>query len=120
MRGAVQIGIEQIQVLDVPDPVGGDGMAVVKVRAAGICGSDLHPYHGRAKPQTLPDGHEIAGEVVDLPPDYRGPIRVGDLVAVDTICYGVACGICEACQSGHPYHCPSRWTTPNWGGGFAQ
>src|SRR5712691_7538645 len=113
MRGAVQTGIEQIQVFDVPDPRGGDGMAVVRVRAAGICGSDLHPYHGRAKPQTLPDGHEIAGEVVDLPPDYSGRIRVGDLVAVDTIAYGVACGTCDLCQGGQPYHCSTRWTTPN-------
>ncbi len=88
MRGVVQTGLERIEVLDVPQPVGGEGIAVVRVRAAGICGSDLHPYHGRATPQTLPEGHEVAGEVVDLPGDYRGPIRVGDLVAVDTICYG--------------------------------
>jgi threonine dehydrogenase-like Zn-dependent dehydrogenase len=120
MRGAVQTGLERIEVLDVPQPVAGEGIAVVRVRAAGICGSDLHPYHGRTTPQTLPEGHEVAGEVVDLPGDYRGPIQVGDLVAVDTICYGVACGTCDVCQDGQPYHCPARWTTPNWGGGFAE
>jgi threonine dehydrogenase-like Zn-dependent dehydrogenase len=120
MRGAVQIGIEQIEVRDVPEPLSGEGIAVVRVRAAGICGSDLHPYHGRATPQVLPDGHEVAGEVVALPDDYRGPLRPGDLVAVDTICYGVACGACDACAEGFPFHCPARWTTPNWGGGFAE
>jgi threonine dehydrogenase-like Zn-dependent dehydrogenase len=120
MRGAVQTGIERIEVRDVPEPVGGEGIAVVRVRAAGICGSDLHPYHGRAARQTLPDGHEVAGEVVELPANYQGQLRLGDLVAVDTICYGVACGSCDACQEGFPFHCPARWTTPNWGGGFAE
>ena len=120
MRGAVQIGIEQIEVRDVPDPDPGEEMALVRVRAAGICGSDLHPYHLRAKPISIPEGHEVGGEIARLPPSYGGPLRVGDFVAVDTLCWGVACGSCAICQSGNPFHCPTRLATPNWGGGFAE
>jgi threonine dehydrogenase-like Zn-dependent dehydrogenase len=68
----------------------------------------------------LPDGHEVAGEVISLPPGYAGPARVGDLVAVDTVCLGVACGACAVCQSGQPFHCPFRAGAPARGGGFAE
>jgi threonine dehydrogenase-like Zn-dependent dehydrogenase len=120
MRGALQVGIEQIEVHDVPAPEPGDEMALVKVRAAGICGSDLHPYRLRSKPISVPEGHEVGGEVVSLPSSYVGPIRAGDLVAVDTLCWGVACGTCPICQSGNPLHCAVRIATTNWGGGFAE
>lgn len=120
MRAAVQIGIDQVEVVDVPELPVAEGNAVVRVRAAGICGSDLHVYHGRSQRQSLSDGHEIAGEVARLPGNYTGPIRVGDLVALDTICLGKACGRCAACQAGQPFHCPERATAPAWGGGFAE
>ena len=120
MRAAIQTGLRQIEVRDVPEPAIAEGSALVQVRAAGICGSDLHPYRERAESQTLPDGHEVAGEVSYLPPDYRGPIRVGDLVAVDTICLGRACGACAICRAGQPFHCPRRHDLPSPGGGFAE
>jgi len=120
MRAAVQTGIHQIDLRDVPEPSPADETAIVRVRAAGICGSDLHPYHGRVEPQSLPDGHEVAGEVLHLPPGYRGPIRVGDLVALDTICLGRACGTCALCLAGQPFHCSRRHGSPDWGGGFAE
>ncbi|MGH7862942.1 MAG: zinc-dependent alcohol dehydrogenase, partial [Candidatus Dormibacteraceae bacterium] len=120
MRGAVQTGIRQIEVRDVPEPPPVEGMALVRVRAAGICGSDLHPYHGRPEPQPLPEGHEVSGEVIDLPPDYHGPIRSGDRVAMDTICLGRACGTCAFCLAGQPFHCAERRAGPYPGGGFAE
>jgi threonine dehydrogenase-like Zn-dependent dehydrogenase len=120
MRAAVQSGIREITVVDLDEPGVSDATAIVATRASGICGSDLHPYHGRAEPQRLPEGHEVAGEVLHLPRDYRGPVRVGDLVAVDTICLGLACGSCVYCQAGQPIHCPGRRVAPRWGGGFAE
>ena len=120
MRGAVQTGIRQIEVRDVGEPTGDSSTALIRVRAAGICGSDLHPYFGRATPQQYPEGHEVAGEIVSLPIDYGGPLRPGDLVALDTICLGMACGDCGQCIAGQPFHCPTRLRLPYGSGGFAE
>ena len=117
MRAAIQNGPSEIEVRDVSAP-GRDG-ALVRVVAAGVCGSDLHQYFQRAEPQSLPDGHEVAGEVVSLPNAYAGPIRIGDLVAVDTICHGKACGACAFCRAGQTFHCLERDKTQGWGGAFA-
>jgi L-iditol 2-dehydrogenase len=120
VRAALQRGRRAIEVVDLPEPHPTGDEALVAVRAAGICGSDLHPYHGRDEPQSLPEGHEVAGEVLELPADYRGPTRVGDLVALETICLGVSCGRCELCRQGQPFHCPERRSAPRRGGGFAE
>jgi threonine dehydrogenase-like Zn-dependent dehydrogenase len=115
MRAAIQNGLSEIDVRDISAP-GRDG-ALVRVVAAGVCGSDLHEYLQRSQPQSLPDGHEVAGEVVSLPNAYAGPIRIGDLVAIDTICHGKACGACVFCRAGQTFHCPERDKTT--GGAFA-
>jgi threonine dehydrogenase-like Zn-dependent dehydrogenase len=120
MRAALQTGIRTVEVHDVPEPQADGETALVRVRATGICGSDLHPYHERAEPQTLPAGHEVAGEVAYLPPGYAGPARLGDLVAVDTICNGAACGVCDLCLAGQPFHCPARHQGSPRSGGFAE
>jgi threonine dehydrogenase-like Zn-dependent dehydrogenase len=120
VRAALQRGVRTIEVVDLPPPRPTGDEALVAVRAAGICGSDLHPYHGRSEPQALPEGHEVAGDVLELPPGYQGPARVGDLVAVETICLGTACGGCEMCLAGQPFHCPARRTAPARGGGFGE
>jgi threonine dehydrogenase-like Zn-dependent dehydrogenase len=108
MRAAIQAGVRAIEMVEIDEPPLEDGAALVRVRASGICGSDLHPYHARSERQPLPDGHEVAGELVELPDDYRGPLRVGDLVALDTICMGVSCGDCAQCAAGRPFHCDTR------------
>jgi threonine dehydrogenase-like Zn-dependent dehydrogenase len=120
VRAALQRGRRAIEVVDLPEPRPTGDEALVAVRAAGICGSDLHPYHGRDEPQSLPDGHEVAAEVLELPAGYNGPARVGDLVALETICLGTACGQCEPCRAGQPFHCPARRSAPRRGGGFAE
>ncbi|HLZ08504.1 MAG TPA: zinc-binding dehydrogenase [Chloroflexota bacterium] len=120
MRGAVQTGIEQIEVREVGEPTGDASTALVRVRASGICGSDLHPYHGRSAPRQYPEGHEVSGEILSLPSSYDGPLRPGDLVALDTICLGLACGKCAHCLAGRPYHCGPRLKTPYGSGGFAE
>jgi L-iditol 2-dehydrogenase len=117
MRAAIQTGLSEIDVRDVPAP--GRNGALVRVVAAGVCGSDLHEYLQRSQPQSLPDGHEVAGEVVSLPDAYAGPIRIGDLVAIDTICHGRACGACVFCRAGQTFHCLERDKTAGWGGAFA-
>jgi threonine dehydrogenase-like Zn-dependent dehydrogenase len=118
MRAAIQTGLSTIDVRDISAPDQED--ALIRVLASGICGSDLHVYHLRSEPQSLPDGHEVAGEVVRLPPSYTGPISIGDLVAIDTVCLGKSCSACTFCLAGQSFHCTARDRTPAWGGGFAE
>jgi threonine dehydrogenase-like Zn-dependent dehydrogenase len=119
MRAALQRGVHTIELADLPLPIPAPDEALVAVKAAGICGSDLHPYHGRAEPQPLPDGHEVSGEVLELPRGYAGDLKPGDLVAVETICLGAACAVCSFCRAGQPFHCPNR-REPRRGGAFAE
>jgi 2-desacetyl-2-hydroxyethyl bacteriochlorophyllide A dehydrogenase len=78
---------------------------LVKVKRVGICGSDLHIYHGTNPLATLPRvvGHEVAGEVVEVGPDVAN-LKVGDHVVVEPIRY---CGECYACRKGQPNVCQS-------------
>jgi len=107
MKAALLVGPRRIAVREVPSPRPGRGEALVRVRAVGICRSDLHYYlHGRigsqvvrSYPQEL--GHEPAGEVAALGPGARG-VRVGDRVAVEP---AVPCGKCELCRRGRGNIC---------------
>lgn len=76
---------------------------LVKVKRVGICGSDMHIYHGTNPLATLPRvvGHEVAGEVVEVGDDVK-TIQVGDRVVVEPIRY---CGTCYACRKGRPNVC---------------
>lgn len=86
----------------VEKPVALPGELIVRVLAAGICGSDRHMYKGEyptAIPVTL--GHEFCGiveEVGDGIPSFAG----GELVTVDP---NIACGTCAACRRGRPNLC---------------
>ena len=67
-------------------------------KRVGICGSDMHIYHGTNPLATLPRvvGHEVAGEVVEIGQGVTG-IKVGDHVVIEPISY---CGKCYACRKG--------------------
>ena len=68
------------------------GELLIKVAAAGICGSDMHAYlgHDERRPAPLILGHEVSGTIMDAPAD-AGRIVVNPLVT---------CGSCEACLGG--------------------
>ncbi|MGJ3195522.1 zinc-binding alcohol dehydrogenase family protein [Peribacillus frigoritolerans] len=76
---------------------------LVKVKRVGICGSDMHIYHGTNPLATLPRvvGHEVAGEVVEIGQGVVG-IKVGDHVVIEPISY---CGKCYACRKGRQNIC---------------
>lgn len=89
---------------DPPDP--GHGELLVRVRAVGVCGSDLHWYkEGRigAFPATYPLvlGHEPAGEVAAIGPGVEG-FQPGDRVAIEPT---LSCGHCEFCLLGRHNNC---------------
>ena len=90
---------------------------MIKVRRTGICGSDLHLTDSRTEPQTLPSGHEVAGEIVELPAGETR-LKVGDRVALETIGAGLCCGDCFYCNDGQFKHCVNL--AGDTGGGFAE
>jgi len=113
MKAARLYGARDIRVDDLPEPGNpGAGDVLLRVKAVGICGSDLHMYQDGRIGDTSYDsplvlGHEFMGEIVALGADATGgdhqPLRVGQRVAVDptTPCYH-----CEMCEHGHPNLCP--------------
>jgi 2-desacetyl-2-hydroxyethyl bacteriochlorophyllide A dehydrogenase len=93
----------EVRVEDRPEPelLAGDD-AVVRVLATGICGSDLHIYHGRVAIEPgFTIGHEFVGTVVAAGPDVTR-VTVGDRVLG---CFHTACGICFHCLRGEYHRC---------------
>ena len=109
MKAALFYGGQDIRVEEVPDPRPGPGEVVLRVRAAGICGSDLHNY--RDPSRTWPGlevpymtGHELAGEVAALGSAVEG-LGVGQRVGVEPR-HLVGCGQCRWCRRGDYQLCP--------------
>jgi (R,R)-butanediol dehydrogenase/meso-butanediol dehydrogenase/diacetyl reductase len=105
MKAVRYIAPDTIAVQEVPIPKPAAGEVLVKVRYAGICGSDLSiaaGSHPRAKPPLIL-GHEMAGEIVDisqLPPGTGW--AVGDRVTANPM---LSCGDCRACRDGFYHVC---------------
>ncbi len=94
------------------DPPGPDEV-LVKVRASGLCHSDLSLMEG-VRPRALPIvvGHECAGEVAEVGANVT-EARVGDHVVMSFV---ATCGTCPACSKGKPNLCDSHWEARNSGG----
>lgn len=101
MKAAVVYGPEDLRIEERPMPqVTAEDDVLVRVRAVGICGSDVHILHGKNPFATYPRvmGHEIVGEVAQLGSGVSG-LAVGDHVVVEPIAYG---GKSYACRRGMP------------------
>jgi threonine dehydrogenase-like Zn-dependent dehydrogenase len=104
MKAIVYDGPTQMRYADVPDPVlsGADG-AIVRAAICGICGSDLHIYHGHGL-NTTPGyvvGHESVGEVVEVGSAVHN-FRPGDRVIISA---STGCGNCHYCRRGYSMQC---------------
>jgi L-gulonate 5-dehydrogenase len=88
---------------DIPEPNRKAGEALLKIKSAGICGSDIGAYRGTNKLVSYPRiiGHELAGEVVEIDANAKG-IKPGDRVIVDPYLY---CGTCYPCSIGRTNCC---------------
>ena len=86
---------------DIPLPVPPEGEALVRVRLAGICNTDLELVRGYYAYTGVP-GHEFVGTVEEAAgaPEWVGRRVAGEINA--------ACGACAACQAGRPTHCEKR------------
>lgn len=121
MKAAVQIGVQQLEVREVPDPVLPDDGVLLKVTACGVCGSDLRRWREGLPPgvASIIPGHEIAGEVIAVGAKVTN-IAVGDRLALGP---DIHCGRCWYCQRGLYNLCDhTRFLgiTPGYPGGFAE
>ena len=114
MRVALYHGAGRLTLEERPDPVAGPGELVVRVRACGLCGSDLMRwYQDPRAPVVL--GHEPAGEVVDAGPG--APFAPGDRVFVH---HHVPCMTCALCRAGRHTLCETFRRTRLDPGGLAE
>jgi L-iditol 2-dehydrogenase len=106
MKAAVWHGERNIVIENLPKPVANQYEVVIRVKAAGICGSELHAYEGLSKRRTPPlvMGHEFAGIVEEIGKGVNR-IKVGDRVTMEP---AVPCGSCEACLTGRSNLCKAR------------
>lgn len=82
----------------VPIPRLQPGQVLVKIKRIGVCGSDIHVYHGKHPYTKYPvtQGHEVSGQVVELGEEVAG-LRVGQKVTIEPQVY---CGHCHPCTHG--------------------
>ena len=85
-----------------PEPK--DGEALLKIHAAGICGSDIGAFRGTNGLVSYPRviGHELAGEIISIPEHNPRGLKPGDRVVVDPYLY---CGHCYPCSIGRTNCC---------------
>jgi D-arabinose 1-dehydrogenase-like Zn-dependent alcohol dehydrogenase len=103
---------------DVPDPQPGPGQVRIRLHATGVCGTDVHVWHGELPvPLPLVLGHEPVGVIDAVNPGVRSP-KVGDRVGVSW--FQAGCGRCRYCQIKQAKFCaePKTWITN--GGGYAE
>ena len=95
-----------LEYTDFPDPELGDDELLVRVKACGICGSDVHGFTGKTGRRIPPliMGHEAAGVVQGIGKNARG-FRKGDRVCFDSTVY---CNKCAACRAGKYNRCVNR------------
>ena len=98
----------EVRVDERPDPeLQAPDDAIVRIEATGVCGSDLHIYHGRVAIEPgFTIGHEYVGTVVAAG-DAVSSVAVGDRVLG---CFQVACAICRACRAGNYHKCEQSRT----------
>jgi L-iditol 2-dehydrogenase len=106
MKALLLTAPSRLEWVDFPDPAPADDEVLLRVRACGICGSDVHGWDGSSGRRNPPliMGHEAAGEVVALGSGVDG-WHTGDRVTFDSTLW---CGTCRFCRSGQVNLCENR------------
>lgn len=121
MKAAYFLGNKQFEIRETPVPHAPKGWIVIKNKFCGVCGTDVHIYHGEpgsadvTPPVIL--GHEYSGIVTEVGEGVAN-VKVGDHVTVDPNIY---CGECEHCRRGKKQMCESMEAVGvTMNGGFAE
>jgi 2-desacetyl-2-hydroxyethyl bacteriochlorophyllide A dehydrogenase len=122
VKAAVLHGVGDLRLEELTDPRPADHEVLVRVKAAGVCGTDVHMWAGTNQEGTFPfiPGHEWSGEVVEAGKSVRAFSR-GDRVVAEV---PIPCRTCDNCKDGmEPNMCPDKelygfsWENP---GGMAE
>ena len=119
MRAAVLVKPGQFEVRDVPRPDPGPGEALIRIARTGICGTDIHIFHGHYAAEWLPmiPGHEFTGHIAALGASVEG-LAEGQPVVVDT---NIGCTRCYWCRRNEILNCPEMQQMGiTMDGGFAE
>ena len=118
MKAVVSHGNHDFRYEDCPPPQVGPNDVLIDVAYCGLCGTDIHMYHGTWQLyENHSPGHEVAGVVSEVGPEVKS-FQPGDRVAVDP---GLCCGVCEFCRSQRHHLCPDRLGMYHYKrGGFAE
>ena len=104
MKAVQIVKPNELKIIDMPKPeINEHDNVLVKIKASGICGSDVGIYHGTNAAATYPRviGHEIVGEIVEVGSNVKTR-KVGERVIIDQV---TACGHCYACKKSRPNVC---------------
>ncbi|MCH8818441.1 MAG: zinc-binding dehydrogenase [Chloroflexi bacterium] len=117
MRGARFLGDRKLEVTDFPDVEPGPNEVLIRTRASGMCGSDLHTYRAPAADVNTENrpGHEPCGEVAALGPGVT-KARIGDRAMIH---HYVGCGNCRFCREGYQQLCSNKGPWTKYYGGSA-
>jgi L-iditol 2-dehydrogenase len=122
MKAAVLRGVHDLRLEELADPHPADNEVLIRVEAAGLCGTDIHMWEGTNTEGTFPfiPGHEWAGQVVEVGREVK-TFRAGDRVVAEV---PIRCHVCANCKDGlDPNMCPDfelygfSWEYP---GGMAE
>ena len=111
---------EPLQMVDLPDPIPGEGEILVKISACGVCHTELDEIEGRTPPPRFPMviGHQVVGKVIETEKG-TGRLSLGDRVGIGWI-YS-ACGKCGFCMKGEENLCEEfKATGRDANGGYAE
>jgi len=109
-----------LALVEVPVPIPEHGEVLVRVRACGVCRTDLHLAEGELAPRhsRVVPGHEVVGEIVQLG-HGADRFRIGDRIGIAWLRH--TCGACRWCRSGRENLCPqSAYTGWDADGGYAE
>ncbi|MDI9948021.1 MULTISPECIES: zinc-dependent alcohol dehydrogenase family protein [Rhodococcus] len=110
MKAVVFLGEGKLDIQEYPDPKPGPDEVVIRMKASGMCGSDLNHLHGplRTGSQLVIEGHEPCGVVENIGDAVRpSEAKVGDRVMVH---HYDGCRTCQYCRSGWTQYCPNART----------